>query len=131
MTAAAAMSVVIAAALFGGYQLGRPGNSGPPLRTVVLTAAGRQVGAAYFYHGSRPWVWVSVWAATGRSGRTENVTCVLRPGPGRAPVTIGTFTLVAGHGSWGTPLPPRLSMASTTVTLTPVLGQNQQAIISG
>jgi anti-sigma-K factor RskA len=118
LAAAAATIVVIAAGLFGSYQLGRPGSPGPPLlRTAALTSAGRQVGAAYFYTGSRPWVWVSVWAAAGPAARTENVTCVLRPGHGRAPVTIGTFTLVSGQGSWGTPLPRQLSMASLTLTI--------------
>jgi hypothetical protein len=115
LAAAAAMVMVIAGALLGGYQLGRPGTPTPPLHTAALTAAGRRVGAAYFYTGSQPWVWVTVWAAPGQAARTLNVTCVLRPGTGRAPVTIGTFTLVSGHGSWGTPL-PRLS-GTATLTL--------------
>jgi len=116
LAAAAAMIVVIAAAVFGGYQLGRPGTPGPPLHTAPLTAAGRQIGAAYVYTGSQPWIWVTVWAAPGPAARTLNVTCVLRPGAGRPPVTIGTFTLVSGHGSWGTPLPRPLGTATLTLS---------------
>jgi hypothetical protein len=116
LAAAAAMIVMIAAALFGGYQLGRPGTPGPPLQTAALITAGRQVGAAYVYTGSRPWVWVSVWAAPGLAGRTLNVTCVLRPGTGGPPVTIGTFTVVSGHGSWGSPLPQPLGTATLTLS---------------
>jgi anti-sigma-K factor RskA len=116
LAAAAAMIVVVTAALFGGYQLGRPGPSRLPLGTAALTSAGRQVGAVYFYTGAHPWVWVTVWAAPGPAARAQNVTCVLRPGAGRAPVTIGTFILVSGHGSWGSPLSrPPLGTATLSI----------------
>jgi anti-sigma-K factor RskA len=115
LAAAAAVIVVIAAALFGGYQLGRPGTPRAPLGSATLTAAGRQVGAVYFYSGAHPWVWVTVWAVPGPAAKTQNVTCMLWPGAGRPPMTIGTFALVSGHGSWGVPLPRPIGTATLTL----------------
>jgi hypothetical protein len=105
----AAAAALVAATLFGGYELGRPGAPIPPLRTVAVMSGGRQVGAAYFYTGSRPFFWVNVWAA---GDRVKSVTCELRSAPGRKAVTIGTFPLSLGRGSWGSLLSHRAGSAT-------------------
>jgi hypothetical protein len=109
LATAAAVVALIGATLFGGYQLGRPSAPIPPLHTAAITASGRQIGAAYFYTGSQEWVWVAVWAA---GNHVKQVTCELRPGPGRKPVIIGTFPLSSGQGAWGSPLSVRFSTAT-------------------
>ena len=109
LAAAAAVAALIAATLFGGYELGRPGAPIPPLHTVAVMSGGRQVGAAYFYTGSRPFFWVNVWAA---GDRIKSVTCEFRPAPGQKAVTIGTFPLSLGRGSWGSLIPHRAGSAT-------------------
>jgi hypothetical protein len=78
LAAAAAVAALIAATLFGGYELGRTGAPTPPLRTVALMSGGRQVGAAYFYTGSRPFFWVNVWLP-GTGLRTSPASFGRRP----------------------------------------------------
>lgn len=102
LAAAAATVALIAATLFGGYELGRPAAPAPPLHSVAVMSQGRQIGMAWVFTGSpSSWVWVTVWAA---GNRVQSVTCELRPGPGQRAVNAGTFPLSSGQGSWGTPL---------------------------
>lgn len=111
---AAAAAVAAFAVGLGGWAIG--GSSGHPapsvttapaksagyaLLTAGLTAGGRPVGEAFAYTGPSPWVYMSVDAEVAGNSL---VRCQLQRRDGSA-VTIGSFRLTGGYGSWGAPYP--------------------------
>jgi hypothetical protein len=99
---AGAAAVLAVAVGLAGYGLGHRGGGSEPLRRATLTAAGHPVGAAYFYSGDHPWVYMGLVLGTGQG----TITCELVH-DGHPVATVGSFTLTAGHGEWGSraPLP--------------------------
>ena len=78
-------------------------GSHPPSRIKAdLVAGSRAVGSVYT-DGKPPYLWVTV-KNTGESG---TVSCQVVRADGSA-VTLGSFDLVEGSGSWATPEPPDL-----------------------
>jgi len=64
-----------------------------------LLGGGRTVGAAYMYTGSPSWMFITV----SLPGDPRAVRCTVLTSDGRRHM-VGTFSLAAGHGAWGTPL---------------------------
>ena len=56
------------------------------------------MGQIFVYAGSPGWLYVQVDAGPGNGV----VTCQVTGGDGRV-ATVGEFSLVSGHGSWGSP----------------------------
>lgn len=103
MLAAAAVTLGAAVAALGGWGLGAVGASaaGSSLGSAVLLSAGRQtVGTIFFYGESRQWLSMSVDLRS----RTGIVICQL-VSPGGNVVTLGSFWLDAGYGTWASPGP--------------------------
>jgi Putative zinc-finger len=109
MLAAAAVVVALVVGLSIGWMTGSNAGSSrsgqtPPVGAVVASAVlrdhGSAVGHVYAYGGSRPWLFMTLADSTAR-GR---VTCriVTTGGDTR---TVGAFTVKAGYGAWGAPLP--------------------------
>ena len=97
--AAAAVTLAIAVSALGGWGLGAAGSSsaGSSLSSAVLLSASRQtVGTIYFYGADRQGLFVSVDTHSG----TGTVICQLVSRGGNV-VTLGSFWLDAGYGSWG------------------------------
>jgi hypothetical protein len=96
--AAAAVTLGVAVAALGGWGLGAVGSSaaGSSLSSAILLSAGRQtVGTIFFYGGSQQWLSMSVDLRS----RTGTVICQL-VSRGGAVVTLGSFRLDAGYGTW-------------------------------
>jgi hypothetical protein len=103
MLAASAVTLGVAVAALGGWGLGAVGSSaaGSSLSSAVLLSAGRQtVGTIFFYGGSEQWLSMSV----NLRSRTGTVICQL-VSRGGSVVTLGSFWLDAGYGTWGSPGP--------------------------
>jgi hypothetical protein len=101
--AAAAVSLTVAVAALAGWGLGAAGSSpaGSSLTSSVLLSASRQtVGTIFFYGGSREWLSMSVDFHSG----TGAVICQLVSRGGNV-MTLGSFWLDAGYGTWGSPDP--------------------------
>jgi hypothetical protein len=97
--AVAAVTLAVAVAALGGWGLGTAGSS--PARSsrssaVLLSAGGRTVGTIFFYSGSQQWLSMSVDIRS----ETGTVLCQLVSRGGNV-VTLGSFWLDAGYGTWG------------------------------
>jgi anti-sigma-K factor RskA len=105
MLAAAAVAAAVIVAGLGGWGL-RAATSSPPassLSSAALQSAGHQtVGKVYVYDGSSRWMYMSVDTDSGQG--TVTVTCQVEGTDGRF-VTVGSFRLRGGYGSWGGPVP--------------------------
>jgi hypothetical protein len=103
MLAAAAVTLGVAVAALGGWGLGAAGSSaaGSSVSSAVLLSAGRQtVGTVFFYGESEQWLSMSVDLRS----RTGTVICQL-VSRGGSVVTLGSFGLDAGYGTWASPGP--------------------------
>jgi hypothetical protein len=110
VTAAAAAVVALAAGvgigwatLPGSAPIRAPGGQPEPageLAAATLTAGGQDRGRVTTYAGTPAWLFMTVHDA----GITGNVACRVTLADGTT-VTIGTFWLSHGYGSWGSPLP--------------------------
>jgi hypothetical protein len=104
--AAAAAAVALVVGLSIGWMTGsndhRPGQVpvGPVVASAVLKDDGSAVGHVYAYGGTRPWLFMTLADSTAR-GR---VTCRIITTGGETR-TVGAFTVKAGYGAWGAPLP--------------------------
>jgi len=104
-TAAVALSVV--AVGIGGWAM--RGATGPAGHTAssqlheatLLTAAHQKAGQIYIYDGNPRWLYMGVDT---KSGANETVVCQLVAKGGQV-VTIGSFKLDGGYGTWGSPDP--------------------------
>jgi hypothetical protein len=109
MLAASAMGLAVVAAGIGGWRIGAsttPAASvavGPLTQASLLTAAHKDVGDIFVYSGDTRWVYMLVDTGMGN----EPVTCQIVGADGQA-ITIGTFQLADGYGSWGSPAPDNL-----------------------
>lgn len=103
MLAAAAVTLAVLAAGFGGWGLRAATSAAPapsPLTSAALVSAGhRTVGEVFYHAGSRPWMYMSVDVP---SGDGITVTCQLE-GPAGRYTTVGSFSLAGGYGAWGGP----------------------------
>jgi hypothetical protein len=77
-------------------------DSTPPsyVAQAALVSGGRSQGNVAVYSGSPPWLFMTVSSSTW----SGTVRCTISSTDG-ATRTIGSFTVVAGLGSWGAPLP--------------------------
>jgi hypothetical protein len=99
--AAVAVTLAVAVSALGGWRLGAAGSSPArsSLSSAVLLSASRQtVGSIFFYGADRQALFVSVDFPSG----TGTVICQL-VGQGGNVVTLGSFSLDTGYGSWGSP----------------------------
>jgi len=117
MLATAAVTLAAVAAGLGGWGL-RGATSAPSpvtpaaasLRSAtLLTASHQTAGHIFLYTGSPRWLYMDVDAGTGAGNGT--VICQLVASDGRI-ITVGSFDLDGGYGSWGSPDP----LASVSVT---------------
>jgi len=103
MLMAAAVVAAIVGGGLGGWGL-RSATSSPaksPLSSAaLLTASHRSVGEIFLYGGSKRWLYMSV--DVGNTNGT--VICQLVDQNGRV-ITVGSFRLADGYGSWGSPDP--------------------------
>jgi hypothetical protein len=75
--------------------------SAPALYSASLTTARHQaIGTAFLHGGSQPWLYMAVDTGPGNS----TVVCQLHERDGQI-ITVGSFQLASGHGSWGSPEP--------------------------
>jgi hypothetical protein len=101
--AAAAMGLALVAAGFGGWRIGAgvsPPPAGPLTSARLLSAAHRGVGSIYLYSGASRWLYMSVDLGSGDGA----VTCQLVGAHGQV-ITLGSFWLANGYGTWGSPAP--------------------------
>lgn len=103
--AAAAMGLALVAAGFGGWRIGAgasppPSSAGPLTAARLLSAAHRGVGSIFLYSGTSRWLYMSVDLGSGDGA----VTCQLVGAHGQV-ITLGSFWLANGHGTWGSPAP--------------------------
>lgn len=100
--AVAAAAVAVAGAGLGGWGLHVAISPRPPRmawNSAALLAAGHQnEGEIFLYTGEPRWTYMYVHLRTGN----ELVTCQLESADGRD-ITIGSFRLTNGNGSWGSP----------------------------
>ena len=101
--AAAAVTLVAAVSALGGWGLGAATSS--PARSslgsaALLSASHQPVGTVFFYGGSQLRLSMSVSTHSG----TGTVTCQLVSRDGHV-ITLGSFWLDAGYGTWGSPGP--------------------------
>jgi len=117
MLATAAVTLAAVAAGLGGWGL-RGATSAPSpvtpaaasLRSAtLLTASHKTAGSIFLYTGSPRWLYMDVDAGAGAGNGT--VICQLVASDGRI-ITVGSFHLNGGYGSWGSPDP----LASGSVT---------------
>ena len=129
MLAAAATVIAVAAGL-GGWGLRGAAAASPPavsiarpaLRTAALTTASHQrIGTIFLYNGRPGWLYMTVGIGAGNG----TIICQLEARDGSV-ITVGSFRLTGGYGSWGSPqpLPPatvtgaRLTTAGGTALAT-------------
>jgi hypothetical protein len=99
---AAAVGLAVVAAGLGGWSIGSgtaPGGSaasGPLTAASLLSDTHQGVGEIFYYDGKSQWVYMSV----DLGGGDERVTCQVTGDDGRV-MTVGTFRLTNGYGSWG------------------------------
>jgi hypothetical protein len=114
LLAAAAVGLAVIAAGLGGWRIGAgtaPAASlaDGPLKSASLTSATHQdVGKAFVYSGTTPWVYMSVDMGSGN----DYVTCEVVGKNGQVTV-IGSFHLSGGYGSWGSQDPGTLGTVSS------------------
>jgi hypothetical protein len=114
LLAAAAIGLAVIAAGLGGWRIGAgtaPAASlaDGPLKSASLTSATHQdVGKAFVYSGTTPWVYMSVDMGSGN----DYVTCEVVGKNGKVTV-IGSFHLSGGYGSWGSQDPGSLGTVSS------------------
>jgi hypothetical protein len=118
LLAVAAVAVALVVGLSIGWMTGSKSNpgreaasEGPLVASTVLKLHGESVGHVYAYGGSRPWLFMTLADSTAQG----HVTCEVITDQG---VTrrVGTFTVKAGYGAWGAPLPiPTADVASARV----------------
>ena len=118
MLAAAAVTLAAVACGLGGWGLRgaisapSPGTSTAQttLRSAaLLTSAHQPAGKIFLYKGDPRWLYMDVDMDTGAGNGT--VICQLEASDGRI-VTVGSFRLDGGYGSWGSPDP--IEAASVT-----------------
>ena len=111
MLAAAAVTLAAVACGLGGWGLRgaisapSPGTSAAQttLRSAaLLTSAHQPAGKIFLYKGDPRWLYMDVDMDTGAGNGT--VICQLEASDGRI-VTVGSFHLDGGYGSWGSPDP--------------------------
>ncbi|WP_377268395.1 hypothetical protein [Peterkaempfera sp. SMS 1(5)a] len=110
MVLAAAAAVVALAIGAGGWALGSsagetarsvvPAAAQSQLRSAQLMADGRVLGQVFVHGGSSPWLFMSVDA----DGVPGPVSCTVQRSDGST-VSLGTFPLRDGYGSWGAGYP--------------------------
>jgi len=101
--AIAAVTLAVAAAAAGGWRLGAAASSLPSssLSSAALLSARHQpAGTVFFYSGGQQGLSVSVNVGSG----TGTVTCRL-VGPDGHMMTLGSFWLDVGYGTWASPGP--------------------------
>jgi drug/metabolite transporter (DMT)-like permease len=102
--AVAAIVLTFVVAGLGGWGL-RSVTASPArslLSSAPLVSAGHQtVGEVFFYNGNPQWLYMSVGMDAAGTG---TVTCQLKSRDGRV-VTVGSFRLTGGYGSWVSPAP--------------------------
>ena len=110
MLATAAVTLAAVAAGLGGWGL-RGATSAPSpaapaaasLRSAtLLTASHETAGHIFLYNGSPRWLYMDV--DTGMGVGNGTVICQLVASDGRI-ITVGSFNLDGGYGSWGSPDP--------------------------
>jgi hypothetical protein len=73
----------------------------PALYSASLTTARHQaVGTVFLHGGSQPWLYMAVDTGPGNS----TLICQLHERDGQI-ITVGSFQLASGYGSWGSPEP--------------------------
>ena len=79
----------------------RHAASPPALYPASLTTARHQsIGTVFLHGGSQPWLYMTVDTGPGNS----TVICQLNERDGQI-ITVGSFQLASGYGSWGSPEP--------------------------
>jgi hypothetical protein len=118
MLAAAAVTLAAVACGLGGWGLrGAISAPSPGISTAqtmlrsaaLLTSAHQPAGKIFLYKGDPRWLYMDVDMDTGAGNGT--VICQLKASDGRI-VTVGSFHLDGGYGSWGSPDP--IEAASVT-----------------
>lgn len=118
MLAAAAVTLAAVACGLGGWGLrGAISAPSPGISTAqttlrsaaLLTSARQPAGKIFLYRGDPRWLYMDVDMDTGVGNGT--VICQLEASDGRI-VTVGSFHLDGGYGSWGSPDP--IEAASVT-----------------
>jgi hypothetical protein len=102
--AASAVGLAVIAAGLGGWRLGvstAPAAVGPLTTADLVTPSHQDVGDIFLYSGDSPWLFMSVDMG---SGGDIPVTCQLVTADGQV-ITVGSFRLADGYGSWGSPDP--------------------------
>src|SRR5450755_72241 len=119
MLATAAVALAAVACGLGGWGL-RGATSVPSTKSpqtahasvrsaALLTARHQTAGHIFLYNGNPRWLYMDVDTGVGTGNGT--VICQLEAGDGRV-ITVGSFHLDGGYGSWGSPDP----LAAGTVT---------------
>lgn len=110
---AVAAAVVVAVALaLGGWAVGQT-TSAPAsaVVTAALVSHDQSAGKVVLVPGPHPWISMTVNLATS----SAVVRCQVRDRAGRI-VTLGTFSLDGGYGSWASPLPAGLMVKGARLT---------------
>jgi hypothetical protein len=99
----AAVALTVVASGLGGWGLSAAFSS--PARTLLssaalVSAAHHTAGEIFFYNGHPHWMYMSVELGAGDG----TVTCQVVGRDGQV-MTLGTFRLAGGYGSWGGPAP--------------------------
>jgi hypothetical protein len=101
--AAVAVALVAAVSALGGWGLSAA-TSSPASSSLsaasLLSASHQMVGTVFFYGGSQQWLSMSVNLHSG----TGTLTCQLVSPDGHV-MTLGSFWLDAGYGTWASPGP--------------------------
>ena len=120
MLAAAAVTLAAVACGLGGWGLrGAISAPSPGISTAqttlrsatLLTSAHQPAGKIFLYKGDPRWLYMDVDMDTGAGVGNGTVICQLEASDGRI-VTVGSFHLDGGYGSWGSPDP--IDAASVT-----------------
>jgi hypothetical protein len=120
LLATAAVGLAVIAAGLGGWRIGAgttpaASSAAGPLKSATLTSATHQdVGKAFVYSGTTPWVYMSVDMGSGN----DYVTCEVVSKNGQVTV-IGSFHLNGGYGSWGSQDPGSLGTVSSARLVSP------------
>ena len=117
MLATAAVALAAVASGLGGWGLRGAVSAPSPVQTAtaslrsatLLTASHQTAGHIFLYEGSPRWLYMDVDASSGAGNGT--VICQLEGRDGRI-ITVGSFHLDGGYGSWGSPDP--LEVGSVT-----------------
>jgi hypothetical protein len=102
-----AAAVLTAAVIFGaggwGLRVATSPSGGSDLHSAALVTASHQTVGKIFIYDSKPrWLYMSV--DTDQDSQNIKVVCQLVDKNGHV-TTIGSFRLVGGYGSWGSPEP--------------------------